>query len=172
MLTAQRATHLMCVKQFHSSAHIKLPGHDKLHPGGPWHWPQFAAQSNSVDFFQESLYGLKQQQKHLHLQEGRKDIFYLTTHSTHLVTVIWRQTYGKGPFRQRERKPTSVTWAILSDQQQVFFYMHHPTDRIAHTTAFVTSSRRALAGTRNSFVGRKRFILQCSQYILASFMHV
>ena len=22
--------------------------------------------------------------------------------------------------------------------QQVFFYMHHPTDRIAHTTAFVT----------------------------------
>ena len=25
-----------------------------------------------------------------------------------------------------------------SDKQQGFFYMHHPTDRIAHTTAFVT----------------------------------
>ena len=28
-----------------------------------------------------------------------KEVFYLTTHSTHLVTVIWRRTYGKGPFR-------------------------------------------------------------------------
>ena len=27
--------------------------------------------------------------------------------------------------------------------------MHHPTDRIIHTTAFVTPSRGALAGTRN-----------------------
>ena len=30
-----------------------------------------------------------------------------------LFTVIWRQTYGKGP------------WATLSDKQQEFFYMHH-----------------------------------------------
>ena len=30
--------------------------------------------------------------------EGRKEMFYLTTHVTHLVTVIWRQTYGYGPF--------------------------------------------------------------------------
>ena len=28
--------------------------------------------------------------------EGRKEMFYLTTHSTHFITVIWRQTYGKG----------------------------------------------------------------------------
>ena len=32
---------------------------------------------------------------------------------------------------------TAATWATLSEQQG-FFYMHHPTDRIAHTTAFVT----------------------------------
>ena len=31
--------------------------------------------------------------------------------------------------------------------------MHHPTDRIAHTTAFVNTSHGALAGTRNSSVG-------------------
>ena len=37
-----------------------------------------------------------------------------------------------------ERKPAVATWAIISDQQQGFFYMYHPTDRIAHTTAFVT----------------------------------
>ena len=33
------------------------------------------------------------------------------------------------------------------------FYMYHPTDRIAHTTAFVTPVFCALAGTRNSSVG-------------------
>ena len=27
---------------------------------------------------------------------------------------------------------------LLSISSKVFFYMHHPTDRIAHTTAFVT----------------------------------
>ena len=37
-----------------------------------------------------------------------------------------------------ERKPAAATWATLSDYQQGFFYMHHPTDRIAHTVAFVT----------------------------------
>ena len=47
-------------------------------------------------------------------------------------------TYGKEPFRQRERKPAAATKATLSDLQQGFFYMHHPTDRITHTTAFVT----------------------------------
>ena len=29
-------------------------------------------------------------------------------------------------------------WATLSDYQQGFFYMHHPTDKMTHTTAFVT----------------------------------
>ena len=41
--------------------------------------------------------------------EGRKEMFYLTTHSTHSLTVIWRQAYGKGPLRQRERKPAAAT---------------------------------------------------------------
>ena len=39
---------------------------------------------------------------------------------------------------QRDRKPAAATWATHSDQQQGFFYMHHPTDRILNTTAFVT----------------------------------
>ena len=30
-------------------------------------------------------------------RKERKEMFYLTTHSTHLITVIWRHTYGKGP---------------------------------------------------------------------------
>ena len=32
----------------------------------------------------------------------------------------------------------TITWAILSDQQQGVFYMHHPTEKIAHTMAFGT----------------------------------
>ena len=31
----------------------------------------------------------------------------------------------------------AATWATLSDWQQGFYYMHHPTDMIAHTTASV-----------------------------------
>ena len=47
--------------------------------------------------------------------EGRKEMFYdwFTQHI--LFTVIWRQTYGKGPFWYWERKPTTTTWANLSD---------------------------------------------------------
>ena len=46
-----------------------------------------------------------------------------------LFTGLWRQAYGKGTFRNIS------TWAIKC---KGFFYMHHPTYRIAHTMAFVT----------------------------------
>ena len=36
---------------------------------------------------------------------------------------------------------------LLSDLQQGFFYIHHPTDKIAHTSPY--TSRGALAGMRN-----------------------
>ena len=38
----------------------------------------------------------------------------------------------------RERKPAAASWATISDEQRLF-YMHHPTDRIAHTMAAVKS---------------------------------
>ena len=64
------------------------------------------------------------------LQEGRKEMFYLTTHSTHFIygymaSDIWLRTI------MLVRKETRC-------RHIGFFYMHHPTDRIAHTTAFVT----------------------------------
>ena len=66
-------------------------------------------------------------------------MFYLMTHSSHFLTIIWRQTYGKGPLTQQERKPAAtITWATLSDKQQGLFYMDYPTDMIVHTTTFVT----------------------------------
>ena len=60
------------------------------------------------------------------------------THSTHfnygyMVSDIIMD-YG-----DREKKLAAIpTWATLSDKYQGFFYMHHPTDRTANTTAFVT----------------------------------
>ena len=56
-------------------------------------------------------------------------MFYLTMHSTHFNTGIWHRTYGKGPFRERERKHAAITWATL------FIYTIPKT---VHTTAFVT----------------------------------
>ena len=38
----------------------------------------------------------------------------------------------------KRKSTTYIIWATLFDQQQGIFYMHHPTDRITHTTAFVT----------------------------------
>ena len=38
-----------------------------------------------------------------------------------VLFTVWSRTYSKGPVRQ-----------------QWFFYIHHPTDKIAHTTVFVT----------------------------------
>ena len=59
-------------------------------------------------------------------------LFYLMTHSTHfckysyMASDIWLRTI------------LIVRGNPLPPQQQGFFYMHHPTDRIVHTTAFVT----------------------------------
>ena len=48
---------------------------------------------------------------------------------------IWQKTIQIA----REGKSTAATsQAILSNQQQGIFSMHHPTDRIAHIIAFVT----------------------------------
>ena len=33
------------------------------------------------------------------VSEGRKEMFYLMTHSTHFYMVTWCSIYGKGPFR-------------------------------------------------------------------------
>ena len=48
-----------------------------------------------------------------------------------------------------QRKSAATTWVTLYNLQQEFFYMHHCTDRIAHTTVCYTSCG-AMARTRNS----------------------
>ena len=65
-------------------------------------------------------------------------MFYLTTHSTHFIysymtSNIWQRT------NQIAREETCCRHMGYSFRSAArVFYMHHPTDRIAHTTAFVT----------------------------------
>ena len=50
------------------------------------------------------------------VKAGTKTFKLILRRTQHILfTVIWRHTYGKGPFRLRERKPASATWATFSD---------------------------------------------------------
>ena len=71
-------------------------------------------------------------------KEGRKEMFYLMMHSTHFIygymaSDIWLSL--KDHSDSEKGNPLPPHRELF---QQGFFYMHHPTDRIAHTTAFVT----------------------------------
>ena len=63
------------------------------------------------------------------VKEGTKEMFDLTTHSTHFYL---RFLYGG-----RQVVKDLIAREETCCCQQGFFYMHHPTDRIIHTTAFV-----------------------------------
>ena len=65
--------------------------------------------------------------------EGRKEMFYLTTHSTHFI-----YGYMASDIWVKDHSDSEKGNPVPPHRQQGFFYMHHPTDRIAHTTAFVT----------------------------------
>ena len=91
-----------------------------------------------------------------------RNVLFNDALKTFLFTVIWVWVYGKGPLKLQERRRKEgnilfndalntfylrlygVTHMVNdhSDSERgnskVFFYMHHPTDRITHTTAFVT----------------------------------
>ena len=64
---------------------------------------------------------------------GRKEMFYLTTHSTHFIYGY--MTYGKGPFKEEICCHHYMGFSPINISR--VFYMYHPTDRRVHTTAFV-----------------------------------
>ena len=65
-----------------------------------------------------------------------------------LFTVIWRQTYNKGPLSERGNPLPSHRLLFLISSKGYFIC----TERIAHQSLYYTS-RGALAGTRNSSMG-------------------
>ena len=65
-------------------------------------------------------------------------MFYLTTHSTHFIygymaSNIWLRTIL---IVSKETRFRHIGYSYRLTAR--VFYMHHPTDRITHTTAFVT----------------------------------
>ena len=65
-------------------------------------------------------------------------MFYLTTHSTHFIygymaSDIWLRTIL---IVRKETRCRHIGYSFRLTAR--VFYMHHPTDRITHTTAFVT----------------------------------
>ena len=65
------------------------------------------------------------------LSLGRKEMFYLTTHSTHFNMVMDHSDI------ERSNLLPPLHWLIFPISSKGSF-MHHPTDRIEHATAFVT----------------------------------
>ena len=72
--------------------------------------------------------------------ERRKEMFYLTTHSTHFTCshmasdIILVKDHS-----DRKRGNSLMQHELLFPiSKKRFFYVHHPTDRITHITAFVT----------------------------------
>ena len=67
-----------------------------------------------------------------------REMFYLTTHSTHFIygymaSDIWLRTIL---IVRKETRCRHIGYSYRLAAR--VFYMHHPTDRITHTTAFVT----------------------------------
>ena len=67
-----------------------------------------------------------------------KEMLYLTTYSTHFIygymaSDIWLRTIL---IVRKETRCRHIGYFLRLTAK--VFYMHHPTDRIAHTTAFVT----------------------------------
>ena len=71
-------------------------------------------------------------------REREREMFYLTTHSTHFIygymaSDIWLRTIL---IVRKETRCRHIDYSYRLTAR--FFYMHHPTDRITHTTTFVT----------------------------------
>ena len=73
-------------------------------------------------------------------RDREREMFYLMTHSTHFIygymaSDIWLRTIL---IVRKETRCRHIGYSYRLTARVLFFYMHHPTDRITHTTAFVT----------------------------------
>ena len=73
--------------------------------------------------------------------EGRKEKFYLTTHSTHFI-------YDYMVYHHSARGTIRCSHICYSFQQQGFFYMHHPTDGGVRCSSVVRAFAHGAMGRR------------------------
>ena len=65
-------------------------------------------------------------------------MFYLTTHSTHFIHGYMASRHMVKDHSDSEKGNPLPPHRLLFLINSKGFYMHHPTDRTAHTMAFVT----------------------------------
>ena len=85
--------------------------------------------------------------------EGRKEMFYLTTHSTHFIygymaSDIWLRTIL---IVREETRCRHIGYSFQLTARVLLYAPSHRRDNTYHSLCF--TSRGALAGTRNSSMG-------------------
>ena len=88
--------------------------------------------------------------------EGRKEghVLFNDALNTFLFTVIWRQTYGKGPLLKIAREETRcrhMGYSFRLAARVLLYASSHRQDSSYHGLCY--TSHGALAGTRNSSMG-------------------
>ena len=84
--------------------------------------------------------------------EGRKEMFYLTTHSTYFIYGYMASDMVKDHSDSEKGNPLPPHGLILPISSKVLLYApSHRQDNTYHGLCY--TSRGALAGTRNSSVG-------------------
>ena len=92
------------------------------------------------------------QQNRTH-QEGRKEMFYLTTHSTHFIysymaSYIWLRTIL---IVRKKTRCCHIGYSFRLTARVLLYAPSHRQDSTYHSLCY--TSRGALAGTRNSSMG-------------------
>ena len=67
-------------------------------------------------------------------------MFYLTTLSTHFIIRLYDFGYMVEDhlYSETGNPLPPLHWLLFPISSKEYFYIHHPTERIVHTTAFVT----------------------------------
>ena len=86
-------------------------------------------------------------------EEGRKEMFYLTTHSTHFIyrymaSGIWLRTIR---IVRKETRCRHIGYSFRLAARVILYAPSHRQDSTYHGLCY--TSRVALAGTRNSSIG-------------------
>ena len=95
----------------------------------------------------------KQYKNYMYSCLGRKEMFYLTTHSTHFIygyvaSDIWLMTIL---IVRKETRCRHIDYSFRLTARDLLYAPSHRQDKTHHGLCY--TSRGALAGTRNSSVG-------------------
>ena len=95
----------------------------------------------------------RSQRDYCSLWIGRKEMFYLTMHSTHLITVIWCRTYSKGTIQivREETRCCHMGYSLRLAATVLLYAPSHRQDSTYH--GLCSTNHGELAGMKNSSMG-------------------